>query len=104
LVIVSTHAAGVPHSICPAAEHLQLLAVQVAPAGQALLQLPQWDTSLVRSAQLPPAHCICPEGQLFAQLVPAQTCVPVQAFVQLPQWLLSDWTHMLLQLNNPDWH
>jgi hypothetical protein len=90
LVIVSTHAAGDPQSICPATEHLQLLPVQVAPPGQALPQVPQLDTSLVRSAHLPPEHCICPEGQLAAQLVPAQTCVPVQALVQLPQWLLFD--------------
>ena len=35
------------------------------------------------------------------QVVPLQTCPPVQAFVQLPQWVASDWTQLPLQSSRP---
>jgi hypothetical protein len=103
-VVVSTHAAGEPHSIWPATEQPQVLFVQVAPAGHLFPQDPQFSASFVRFAQLPPAHCVCPLAQLFEQALLLQTMVPEQVVVQLPQWLLSDETQALLQKRAPLWH
>jgi hypothetical protein len=58
-----------------------------------LPQVPQLRASVWRFAHAPPEHCICPVGQAFEHMLLAQTCVPVQVVVQLPQWLLSDETH-----------
>ena len=83
---------------------MQVPLVHVWPDEQAWPQEPQLNTSFVRFAQLPAAHCVCSAGQLLEQPPLLQICVAEQVFAQLPQWLLSDETHALLQRSNPAWH
>jgi hypothetical protein len=71
---------------------------------QACPQDPQLSASLSRFAHWPPEHCVNPAGQLLVQMLLLQICVDGQGFVQLPQWLLSEGTHALLQKSNPAAH
>jgi hypothetical protein len=93
-----------PQSIWPATAQPHVLFVQVAPAMHLFPHAPQLSESFVRFAQEPPAHCICPAGQLFAQLLPAHTWVPVQVIMQAPQLLLSGWMQLPLQKSAAPWH
>ena len=43
-------------------------------------------------------------AQLELQVLSLQTWLPVQAFVQLPQWVASDATQEPLHSSNPDGH
>jgi hypothetical protein len=46
-------------------------------------------------------HMVVPPVHIEVQLPPAQTWLPVHAFVQLPQWLASDATHEPLHSSRP---
>jgi hypothetical protein len=64
--------------------------VQVWVPVQAVVQVPQWASSVWRSTQLP-LQSAKPVSQLAWQLPAEHTSVPVQALVQVPQWALSVW-------------
>jgi hypothetical protein len=57
--------------------------------------------SVLSVAQIPPEHCIVPEGHIVEHVPLAQTCVPVQLWPHEPQLLVSWGTHALLQLRSP---
>jgi hypothetical protein len=103
LVLVSTQAE--PHSICPATEQPHAPALHAAPAGQVMLQPPQFSGSFpLVVAQLPFEHAVAPLAQLVAQAPALHTCPDGQALVQLPQWVASFETQLPLQLSRPAWH
>jgi hypothetical protein len=94
-----------PHSICPATVHPHAPALHAAPVGQAMPQPPQLSGSFpfVRTHD-PSPHIVLPSVQLVAQAPPLQTSPVWQAFVQLPQWVLSGERQVPLQLSSPAWH
>ena len=108
LVLVSTQVE--PQTICPCTGQLHDPLVHVAPVGQTLLQVPQLSAFVLVSTHAPAEHCICPVAQAPAHALLVQTCVPGQVVVQLPQWVLSDETHMPphsmpeVQTQLPAWH
>jgi len=102
LVLVSTQPD--PHSICPAREQPHAPALHTAPAGQVTPQPPQLSGSFpFVTAQLPLGHIVVPGSHIDAHVPPLQTSPVLHAFVQLPQWLLSDETQAPLQTSAPAW-
>ena len=61
---------------------------QIRPAGQLLLQVPQWSGSVLRLKQ-PSAQAVWPEEQDIMQVPETQDCPDGQALPQEPQFLLS---------------
>ena len=77
------------------------LFTQVEPPEQMVPHEPQLALSLAVAAQAPPAHWVWPAPHIVEQALLLQTCVPGQVTPQLPQLLLLDGTHMLLQDRSP---
>jgi hypothetical protein len=100
-VFVVTSMQVLLQSICPATLQAQLLLVQTAPAGQAMLQPPQLALLVVVSTQAVPHWVWLPE-QLVLQALLLHTCPVVQAWPQVPQLLESEATQALLQLRVPE--
>jgi len=78
--------------------------LQTAPAGQVTPHPPQLSGSFpFVTAQLPLGHIVVPGSHIDAHVPPLQTSPVLHAFVQLPQWLLSDETQAPLQTSAPAW-
>jgi hypothetical protein len=72
------------HSIWPGAQP-QVPLLQTRPAPQAMPQPLQLLALVLVSTQLP-LHEVVPPLQVEEHWLELQTCEPVQAVVQLPQW------------------
>jgi hypothetical protein len=88
------------HSTCGDAQ-AHWLFTQVEPPEQTWPQLPQLPLSVAVFAHAPPAHIVAPPLHMVEQALLLQTWPLGQTVVQLPQWVLSEETQLLLQLSRP---
>jgi hypothetical protein len=103
LFIVSTHV--FEHSICPAAEHPQVPALQTDPAGHAVPHAPQLSALFIVSTHAPAEHSVSPTSQPpLWHMLSLHTCPAAHFVPQPPQLLASAGMQVPLHASKPAVH